>query len=250
MFRPIHVMRPALIALGLAMVAAAPSTVRAEPPRSVDPGPYVPDAAVDSMLVVVELRHPAAIEFDRDVAAKRRSAAETREATARVFQSRAATTIRIKESELDALKARIDQAKSERNEPLKREFEGARKSAEVEKKLLERREQLRRSDISFAAAEVEYHAAEMKAYDLELELARLRARRVDVQRDDPTPDQRETAWQLDEQIRETEGRALDALRESAAKGKDLAGQAVGLSKSRKKVWEAQRELIKSVGRPD
>jgi hypothetical protein len=210
----------------------------------------VPEAAIDSMLVVVELRSTSAIEYDRDVAGRRRSAAETREATARVFQSRAATTIKIKESDISALKARIGQAKSEKNEPLQRELERARELAEVEKKLLERREQLRRSDIDFAKAEVEYHAAELKAFELELQLAQLRSRRVDAQRDAPTADQRETAWQLDEQIREMEGKTLGALQEGAGKGKNLAERATGLYKARRKVWEAQRELISSVGRPD
>ncbi|MFO7652415.1 MAG: hypothetical protein R6X25_01190 [Candidatus Krumholzibacteriia bacterium] len=250
MFRSIPMMCLAVATLGLATVASAPLPVRAESPRYAGPGPYVPDAAVDSMLVVVELRQPESVEFDRDVAAKRHSAAETRQAMAQVFQSRAATTIRIKESEIDALKARVDQAKAERNEPLKQELERARDVAEVEKKLLERREQLRGKDVDFARAEVEYHAAEMTARERELELAHLRARRAELQRDVTTPDEREAAWQLDEQIRETEGRTLEALRKSADKGKDLAGQSVGLYKSRTKVWEAQRDLIRSVGRPD
>jgi hypothetical protein len=240
----------AVLVLGMATVASDPAAVRAEPPRYSDYGPYVPDAAIDSMLVVVELRHLSSVEFDRDVAAKRRSTAETREAMARVLQSRAATTIKIKEAEIDALKARIDLAKSEHNESLKKELESSRDVAEVEKKLLERREQLRRSDIEFAKAEVQFHTAEMTACDRELELARLRARRAEIQRDDPTQTQRDAAWQLDEQIRETEGKTLEALRKSAEKGKDLAERAVGLYKSRTKVWNAQRELIKNVGRPD
>lgn len=250
MFRTLKMMGLAVATLGLVAVAAAQQPVRAQTPRYGDPGPYVPDAAVDSMLVVVDLRRPASVEFDRDVAAKRHAAAQSREASARVFQTRAKTTIRIKESEIDALKARVDQAKSERNEVLKRQLEHARNVAEVEKKLLERREQLRRSDIDFAKAEVEYHAAEMAAYDRELELVRLRTRRADLRWSGSEPGQREAAWQLDEQIRETEGRTLEALRESAEKGKDLAERAVGLTKSRTKVWQAQRELIKNVGRPD
>lgn len=48
---------------------------------------------------------------------------KTREATARVFQTRAATTIRICRSRIDALKARIDQAESERNQPLRKQLE-------------------------------------------------------------------------------------------------------------------------------
>ncbi len=207
--------------------------------------PYLPDAQTDSLLVVVELRDLAAIEFDRDVAERKRNAAEQREAAARIFQSRAAMTIKIKDTEITALKARVKQAKVERDDTMTAQFETERKHAEFEKQLLRRREQLRQSDIRFARAESEYHDAAFKAYGHELDLARMRTNRTDIEKDIPSREQFEKAWQLDKQIRELEGRTLDALREAARKQKDLAEQAVRIFQARKKVWEAQRDLIDS-----
>ena len=83
-------------------------------------------------------------------------------------------------SEITALKAMIDQAKKEDDDLKKQQLETKRDLAEVEKKLLERREQLRERDIAFAEAEVDFHTAEIKAYEFELELARMRARRTRI----------------------------------------------------------------------
>jgi len=205
--------------------------------------PYLPDAATDSLLVVVELRDPALIEFDRNVADRKRAAAEQREAAAQVFQSRAAMTIEIKDTEITALKARVKQAKVENDDTMTEQFETERDHAEFEKQLLKRREQLRQSDIRFARAEFEYHDAALKAYDHELELARMRANRTDIEQDLPSQERFEKAWQLDKQIRELEGSTLDAFREASHKQKKLAEQAVKIFQARKKVWEAQRDMI-------
>jgi hypothetical protein len=207
--------------------------------------PYLPDARTDSLLVVVELRDLAAIEFDRDVADRKRTEAKQREAAARIFQSRAAMTIKIKDTEITALKARVKQAKVERDDTLTRQYESERDHAELEKQLLRRREQLRQSDIRFAGAEFAYHDAAFGAYGHEFDLARLRTARTSIERDIPSQEGFEKAWQLDKQIRELEGRTLDALREAARQQKDLAEQAVKIFEARKKVWEAQRDLIAS-----
>ena len=56
-------------------------------------------SATDSVLVV-ELRRLAAIEYDLEVATTKRAAAVLRESTARLFQSRAETKIKIKDTEV------------------------------------------------------------------------------------------------------------------------------------------------------
>jgi hypothetical protein len=236
---PILTARLSAIALCVAATVGAQTLPRAAF------APYLPDARTDSLLVVVELRDLAAIEFDRDVADRKRVAAGQREAAARTFQSRAAMSIEIKDTEITALKARVKQAKVERDGTLTEQFENERKHAEFEKQLLRRREQLRQSDIRFAKAEFEYHDAAFKAYGHELDLARMRANRNDVEQNIPSRERFEKAWQLDRQIRELEGRTLDALREASQKQKSLAEQAVKIFQARKKVWEAQRDLLDS-----
>lgn len=199
------------------------------------------------MLVVVEIRRESDIQYDYDVAVSKKAAAETREASARFFQTRAVTKIKIKESEMDALKARVDQAKSERNDVQRNQLEAERKFADVEKDLLERREQLRQREIAFAKAEIEYHDAEIKAYERELELARVRAQRVDIDRDQPSDERFEAAWKLDQTVRDLEGKTLDAKGEVAHKQRDLAKQSVEIFDARKRVWQAQRQVISNSG---
>jgi chromosome segregation ATPase len=240
MTKPISTALLSAIALCLAV------SVGAQTMSSTDFPPYLPDATTDSLLVVVELRNITSIEFDRDVAERKRNAAEQRETEARVFQSRAAMMIEIKDSEIKALKARVKQAKTERDEALTEQYESGIDRAEFEKKLLNRREQLRKSDIAFAKAEFEYHDAAFKAYEHELELARMRANRTSVEKNIPSQERFAKALELDKQIRELEGRTLDASREASKKQKDLAEQSVKIFEARKKVWEAQRDLLNSV----
>ncbi len=238
--------KPISTALLSAIALCLAVSVGAQTMSSTDFPPYLPDATTDSLLVVVELRNLTSIEFDRDVAERKRNAAEQRETEARVFQSRAAMMIEIKDSEIKALKARVKQAKTERDEALTEQFESGIDKAEFEKKLLNRREQLRKSDIAFAKAEFEYHDAAFKAYEHELELARMRANRTDIAKIIPSQERFEKALHLDKQIRELEGRALDALREASQKQKRLAEQSVKIFEARKKVWEAQQDLLDSV----
>ncbi len=230
-------------ALCVAAGIAVPPQGRAQTPPAGAFAPYLADAAIDSVLVVVALRRPAAIEYDLETAKAKRAAAELRQSTAGVYQSRADTKIKIKDTEIDALKARIDQAKSERNEPRKRQLEAQRDFAEAEKKLLERREQLRRQEIDYAEAEVEFHEAQMKAYSSELDLAHLRTRRTDVVGAVPTPEGLEAAWKFAQQVRDLEGETLDAMGKAAKKQKKLAEQAIDINKARTKVWESQQDLI-------
>jgi hypothetical protein len=207
------------------------------------PAIYIPNADTDSVIALVELRGLSTIEYDRDVATTKRAAAEMRETRARLLQSRAATKIKIKDTEIAAFKAQVDQAKTEKNDMKKLELEGERDHAELEKKLLQRREQLRQKDIGLAKAEIEYYAAEAKGYDNELELARLRSKRMSFEGGRPPREQYEEAWKLDKQIREMEGRTLDTKTEAAQKLKKLAEQAVKITKARQDVWEAQRKLF-------
>ena len=242
-----HATRLTAAALCLAAGIVLPSLGYAQVPPTRAFTPYLPDAATDSVLVVVELRRPAAIEYDLEVVTTRRAAAVLGESTARLFQSRAETKIKIKDTEIDALKARIDQAKSEGNEQRKRQLETQRDLAEVEKKLLKRREQLRREEIDYAKAEIDFHDTQMQALSSELELARMRARRADITGTIPTQERFEAAWRFDKQVRELEGATLDAQGKAAKQQKELVERAVDINKARKKVWESQRDLIEESG---
>jgi hypothetical protein len=210
--------------------------------------PYLPDAATDSVLVVVELRTPDVINFDLGVATTKRQSAVLRESTARLLQSRAGTKIKIKNTEIDALKARVDQAKSESNDSLKQQLYTQRELAKVEMILLQRLEKLRREEIDYAKAEIAFHDAEMQAFSSELELAHMRARRTDITGVIPTQQNFEAAWRFDKQVRDFEGATLAARGEAAKKQRRLAERAFETNKARMQVWESQRDLIEQTRR--
>lgn len=233
-----------LTMIGVCLIAGhiASTPLGAETTPYATYGPSAPNAEVDSMVVIVELRAIEEIEFDLDVAKTKRAGAEKREAAARILQSRAETRIKVKETDITALEALIDQAKAEDAGASKYELEGKRDVAKVERELLKQREELRQRDIGFAKAEVEYQAAQMKAYALERDLARAREQWTSLANGGSDP-----AWKIDQGIREIEGETLDAQGEAAEKQKKLAEAAVKISKARKSVWEARQELMKSVG---
>jgi hypothetical protein len=195
------------------------------------------------MLAIVEIRSTYAIERDLAATTRQRSEAQAREVTTRFLKTRAGLAIKIKDTEINALEAMMDQADSEDDEPRKELLETNRDIARVEKKLLKEREHLRNNDIDFAKAEVACRTAEMASYGQELDLARKRERRLSLEGEDLSRDGFEAAWKLDREIREAEGRTLEAQSEAARALKKLADEAVEIARSRRKVWEAQRVLI-------
>ena len=206
---------------------------------------YLPSADTDSMLVLVEIRDLPAIEHDLEEAAAQRAAAEVSESKAKMMQARSVTKIKIKESEITSVKAQIDNAKMQKDEAKKNELEGNKKIAELERDLLKRRDELRKNEIELARAEIEYHAAQMKGFETELELAHLRGRRTGLEGSVKSKELYEEAFKLAKEIRDTEGKALDAKIAAAQKGKTLSEKAVEITKARKKVYEARRKVVDS-----
>lgn len=226
-----------LLILSTVLVAAVPALAYDQPPV------YMPTADTDSMLVLIEIRDLADIEHDLEEAAAERAAAEVRETQAKMLQARSVTKIKIKESEITSLKAELDQAKAQKDEVKKIEFENQKKFAEMEATLLKRRDDLRKSEMEFARAEAEFHAAEAAGYESELKLAHLRSQRTGLDGVVASKGLYEEAQKLVKEIRDTEGKTLDAKVKAAEKQKSMSERAVQITKSRKKVYEATRKLV-------
>jgi hypothetical protein len=231
-----------LLGIGLAAGSTPVASQAAGVPVGVATA-YLPSAGTDSMLVLVEMRDPSAIEADIQSAAEHGATAKGREAQARMLQSRAATTIKIKESEINSLEAQVNQAKVEKNDLRRRELDDQRKFAEIEKTLLKRREDLRQSEIDYARAEIEYHATTQRAFEAELELAHMRARRLTLEGSISSREMFDEAQKLWNEIRETERRTLDARLAAAEKLKKLAEQAVAVTRAQLEVYDAQRKVL-------
>lgn len=236
---------PALAAI--VVIAGSVGVTYGQSPGSAAAGLYIPSVATDSMLVLVEMRESPGIQRDLEEAAAHRSAAELRMERARMLQARAATQIKIKETEINALSAQIDLAKSEKNDLRKQELEGSKKVLELEKRLLERREQLRQREIDLARAEADFLSASGRAYERELDLAGLRGRRAALSGQTASASLIGEAQKLEHQIREMEGKTLEAKVQAAQKRKKVAEQEISLNKARQKVFEAQIKLLQSAG---
>jgi chromosome segregation ATPase len=229
------------------LVLGAFATSHAQSSGRATAGLYVPSAATDSMLVLVEMRESPGIQRDLEEAAAHRSAAELRMERAKMMQARAATQIKIKESEIKALQAQVDLAKSEKNDLRKQDLEAQKKVLELEKKLLERREHLRQREIDLAKAEAEFLSSEGRAYERELDLAGLRGRRAALSGQTASASLIGEAQKLEQQIREMEGKTLEAKVQAAERRKKVAEQEISLNKARQKVFEAQLKLLQSAG---
>ena len=234
-----------IAAVALATAAGAqvpiPGTGQAPAP-SAPPLPAVP-TTLDSAIVVVQMREPEAIERDLEEATARKSSVEQRIDQARDLQARAEAAIKIKDSEIRTIEAQLDLAKKMNDEMQKSDFEARKKLATLEKKLLQSRKKLRDQEISHGRAARDYYEEHARAFEQELELARMRDRRRDLgDRATTSPTLLTEAQGLDNQIRELERRTLDAQIRAADKRKAMAQQEADVAKARKAILESQIKL--------
>lgn len=198
----------------------------------------------DSLLVLVPLRPIDEIRRDLETQQARKNAAEADVANAKMLQVRAETEIKLKDSQLQTIKASLDLAKKEKNDLQKTEWESKKRLAELEKGLLERREALRSKEIELAEAARSFADASAKVYDLELALAGKREQRGDFAARALTPEVIAAMARVDREAADLELRTLDAEINAANEKKNVAGKEVDFAKRRKQVLEAQIKLMR------
>jgi len=207
------------------------------------PASTVFEAMADTLTVLVDYRAEAEIQRDLQSAEAEKVVAERSVERARMLEKLAASRIEMKASEIKALEAKIDYAKSTKNNLQKNELEGFKKFAGVEKQLLEHRRELRGREIETARALRDYHEAAGKACRLELELAGNRREHSSIS-SLVDPGAAAEAARLQQDILKLEGRVLEAQVQQAGKRKDLADQEVKLGNARRAVYESQLKVAK------
>jgi len=201
------------------------------------------EAMADTLTVLVDYRAEAEIQRDLQSAEAEMALAERSVERARMLEKLAASRIEMKASEIKALEAKIEFAKTTKNNLQKSELEGFKKLAGVEKQLLEHRRELRGREIETARAVREYHEAAGKACRLELELAGSRREQASIS-GLVDPGATAESARLQQEILKLEGRVLEAQVQQAGKRKDLADQEVKLGNARRAVYESQLKVAK------
>jgi hypothetical protein len=201
-------------------------------------------AISDTLTVLIEYRAEAEISRDLQNAVAEKALAERRTARARMLATLAEARIEIKTSEIKALEAEIDFAKSEKNKNKRNESEGRTKFAGIEKQLLELRRELREREIDVAQALRAYHEATEKTCRLEMGLA-VNRRECAAITSTVDPGAAAEFRRLQAEIVKIEGRVLDAQIERSGKLKSLAQQEEHLGKIRRAVYESQLKVAGS-----
>jgi hypothetical protein len=163
---------------------------------------------------------------------------------AKLLQARAATEIKLKEAQIDAIKTQVDLAKKEKNDIAKSEHESRKRLAELEKNLLQRRESLRSKEIEFYEAKRELAKAQAEAAEAELALVNKRQQRAAFGGRSATPEVVSALMKIDSEMDELERKTLEAQIKAAERNKNVAAKEVDLAKNRKRVLEAQIKLMR------
>jgi hypothetical protein len=227
-------------AIGAAGVACAQNYPAAMPAAQPAMQPY--DAAADSLLALVAIRDVAEIQAEMNAAQNQRAEGEIRLQRALAMKARSETRIRLKQSELDAIKSRLDLAKKEKDEVRKLDLEGQKKQAELEKQLLERRADLRAREVEHAKAMVALATASARACEEELKLAAKRSQREALFQQPLSAALMTQIQAVELEIRQFEGQTLDARIQEADRYKDLSTKGVDLAKSRRKVYDMRLKV--------
>lgn len=236
--------RALVVALLGCAAAGALAQTETIPPRAA----FAPSAALDSMLVLVEMRPTQAVRRDLQLADVAREEAHLRLARGKELQKRSEMLIELKKSEIGVLEARLSLAKSEKNKVLEDELKRQKKRAELEKTLLEKRDELRKKEIELAKAEIEHAAASRDALERELELAELREQRASLAGLPATLDLLRDVDRLDADLRARQDRTLEAMVRSYERLERVANQKVSVNKARRSVLSAQTKLLEEAAK--
>jgi hypothetical protein len=233
------------LAAAVAMVAALAAAAAAQPPQSTPAAP--PSTAVapqstsleDSASTLVDMRSVEQIQQDLEDTASQAAQAEDHLREKRQLQIRAATEIKVKESQIQSLEAQIDLAKKEKDALKKSDLEGQKKLAALEKQLLERRKALRDREIDYWTATRDWLDLRRKSFDTEMELAQVRMQRSALLGSANSPAIYAQMQQLDQKVRDTERRTLDAQIAAADKRQGIAQEEAAVLKAKKEIFDAQ-----------
>jgi hypothetical protein len=134
-------------------------------------------------------------------------------------RTRLEARINVQKADIDALKSRSDLAKRDGRDADRTDLELRRRRADADRKTLEEIRSLFDDQISEMSAKRDWARARGKTYDAELALGRKRQERTERATADST-----ALGRLDGDIRDLEGKVLDARKDEAARQADWASR--------------------------
>lgn len=150
--------------------------------------------------------------------------------------------INVQKADIDALKSRSDLAKRDGRATDRADLELRRRRAEADRKTLEEIKSLFNDQIDEMTAKRDWARARAKTYDAELALGRKRQERTERATADST-----ALGRLDGDIRDLEGKVLDARKDEAARQADWASRFRDTVAQEMSVYQAQaaaRAIVK------
>jgi hypothetical protein len=246
MITPIRI-RSAIQVLGVSMIAllvsASPLTIRSAHASAV-PG-VLPDAAADSLLVLLPPRAQEAVRQDLADAEALANEANGDLVFAQGRQGEVKAHIEVRKSEIEATKAKIKLAKEQKNATEQVDLEQQVKAQELRLKVLETRKEMRDAEVVLADARRKAGQTQSGFFKKELELL---AKRSDLQKMGSVGGgvaNFDGLVRLQGETRELERRGMEILKGVAEAEKKVADAEVSLLDKRLKLHEVQLELFKS-----
>ena len=221
-------MSPRWMLFALALMAA-PSVLPAQTRK--------PSSGFDSFLLLVAPRDSMSIKRSLKAAVDAAKLAENRRQQAETMRLGARATIEAKKVEIIRLKEKIGVAKKENREADRVGLEAERKAAEREVDLLKVREELRQAETDLETKRAEFADLNQKALQLELQLSIRRAGRSRA------PASGAGAASQDRVIGELEKQTLQAQREQAIAGVELADREIRVIDRRMDLLDAQLRVL-------
>ena len=150
-------------------------------------------------------------------------------------RTRLEARINVQKADIDALKSRSDLAKRDGRATDRADLDLRRRRAEADRKTLEEIKALFDDQVAGMTAKRDWARARAKTYDAELALGRKRQERIERATADST-----ALGRLDGDIRDLEGKVLDARKDEAARQADWASRYRDTVEQEISVYRAQQ----------
>jgi hypothetical protein len=150
-------------------------------------------------------------------------------------RTRLEARINVQKADIDALKSRSDLAKRDDRATDRADLELRRRRADADRKTLEEIKSLFDDQVGEMTAKRDWARARAKTYDAELALGRKRQERIERATADST-----ALGRIDADIRDLEGKVLDARKDEAARQADWASRYRDTVEQEISVYRAQQ----------
>jgi len=204
----------------------------------------LPDAAADSLLVLLPPRAEEAVRRDLAGAEALESRANADLVFAQGRLGEVKAHIEVRKSEIEATKAKVKLAKEQKNQTEQADLERQVKAHELRLKVLEARKDMRDAEVGLADTRRKAGQAQSSFFKKELELIVKRGDLLQMSSAGAGAANLDGLLRLQVEIRALEQRSMEILKDVAEAEKKAAEAELSLLNKRLKLHEVQLELLK------